>query len=164
MTASFMDFKSALLCYCKHQTHPSWIKQKIYLKDIRQLTISMRASLEATQPGTEDVMNQHLPLRLQTTRSPSPRACTISTTKRMWYGDRGSLIQSKTSNTLLPIPSIAGKKELVKILWRLMHICFRKRWVRRCSIRVGAPPMLWHHRFILDDSAGRDHPARKIGK
>ena len=164
MTASFMDFKSALLCYCKHQTHPSWIKQKIYLKDIGQLTISMRASLEATQPGTEDMLNRHLPPRLHTTWSPSPTACTISTTKRTWYRDRGSLIQSKTSNTLLPIPSIAGKKELVKILRCLTHICFRKRWVRRCSVSVGAPPMRWHHRFILDYSAGRDHPAGKTGK
>lgn len=36
----FMDFRSALLHYGKHSTHPRWFKQNIYLKDIRQLTES----------------------------------------------------------------------------------------------------------------------------
>lgn len=40
MAALFMDFKSVLLCYCEHRTHPSWFKQKRYFDDIRQLTES----------------------------------------------------------------------------------------------------------------------------
>ena len=54
-------------------------------------------SLQESQPRSYPVRNSSCPwetLRLQTTRSWSPTACAINITKRTWYRDQGSLIQS----------------------------------------------------------------------
>ena len=75
-------------------------------------------SLQESQPGSYPVRNSSCPwetLRVQTTGSWSPTGCAINITKKMWYRDQGSLIQSKTSITLLPIPSTAGKKDCYKL-------------------------------------------------
>lgn len=166
--ASFVDFKSVLLCYCEHRTHPSWFKQKMYFDDIRQLTESPGEPVwKPLSQEQRTMLSQHLFLG-------SPKMTYPDTTMHSWplqdcqqdrHGlrDWGSLIRSRTY-ALLPTPSITGKKELVNILGGLLHICSGEQWGRMCSTCVGTPPTHWHHPLILDYLAGRDHPARKIGK